>query len=114
MGLDQYESLEETSSNDGQKHHTGMNRYERSEASANQSIFEKGDSFLASELEIPDQFKTNPYKMDPNQNEYSTGQGRGSMAPMHREKIDLIRDTNVTQLYDNVGYEDSIIKDKDG
>ena len=36
-----------------------MNRYEQSEVIDNQSIFEKGDSFLESDLELPSQYKRN-------------------------------------------------------
>ena len=58
--LHQFESHGSSGSNDGQKNQIGVNRYEQSEVTDNQSIFEKGDSFLASELDLPNQYKSNP------------------------------------------------------
>ena len=35
------------------------------------------------------------------------------MDPLNRDKTDLLKETNVTQLYDDIGYENSIIRDRD-
>ena len=60
------------------------------------SIFEKADSFHASDLELPSQYRTNPHPVNKTQNDFRAVEGRGSMDPSNRDKTDLLKETNVT------------------